>query len=92
MKKVLVSALAAGLLLSCCSFNEASAATKYNLTSKTVVKKIKHSTLAPNGIKIGKKLISVHLNNFKTTAEIKKFSKVLKTKEYYPAIKKSEWK
>lgn len=203
MKKVFASTLAAGLLLSCCSFNEASATTKYNLTSKTVADKIKHSTFAPNGIKIGKKLkeyrfkkaytlmqsthggysppnpptrlidevstvgatgfsdlqehisfgnrkvkrivlsnyyntnmnairkvykkpvlsvtsrsnmggidivqdhykfatfvytkfdkklISVHLNNFKTTAEIKKFSKVLKTKEYYPAIKKSEWK
>ncbi|RAI80653.1 hypothetical protein BFS35_009440 [Macrococcoides goetzii] len=92
MKKVLVSTLADGLLLCGTGLNEADAATKYNLTSKTVVNKIKHSTLAPNGIKIGKKLISVHLNNFKTTAEIKKFRKVLKTKEYYPAIKKSEWK
>ncbi|WP_414054274.1 hypothetical protein ACMGE6_02120 [Macrococcus equi] len=42
--------------------------------------------------KYNKKLIMVHLNNFKTVAEIKKFSKLLKTKEYYPAIKKSEWK
>lgn len=34
----------------------------------------------------------VHLNKFKTNSEVKKFSKILKTREYYPAIKKNEWK
>ncbi|WP_414047677.1 hypothetical protein ACMGE7_02030 [Macrococcus equi] len=42
--------------------------------------------------KYNKQLIMVHLNKFKTNSEVKKFSKVLKTREYYPAIKKTEWK